>query len=1181
MSTRLGQIDFDERVLDALRDGCLVVFAGAGVSKGLPADLPNFKGLVHELAKKAGKEWKEKDEPDQFLGQLNGLGIPVHQLAADVLDPPGRLPNALHKDLLRLFRTPDKVRLVTTNFDRHFEAAALEVFGQTLECHCAPALPLGDDFQGLIKLHGTVARPRGMVLTDADFGRAYLTQAWAARFLLQLFQRYTVLFVGYSHEDLVVSYLARALPPNPVAGRFALDVRQAEGEHKWRRLGIQLLSFPPAEGADSYRHLYEAVARLAQEANYGVLDWEAKLAELGSRPPPLDDQECSLIERGLRELSTTRFLLKAMRDARWPTWLHARGHLNSLYQDGPHEERTEACALWLASSYARHQPQVLLGLLAQPGARMGSRFWWHVCRALAEDLNQPMDCRGLLQLWPILLHAVPDSKAAGYGLMCMAERAHHDGHAHLVLDAFLALCRTRLVLEPGWQLDDEGGGEDAFEVRIRSELTLRGDHWALSTIWQKYLQPRLYRQAEALLLGLASALNEMHRQQSALWARTPIEPALDYGVRTVAPGEHDRYHEPQDVLIDAARDALAHLAKIGSPTLDGWLATWVNADAPWLRRIALYGMAEHPHRSAEQRMAWWLERCEWNDECLRTEAEGLLAKNYAQAGPSMRSRFVDGVMSHREAHEEEATAVLRTAYVQLGWLDLLCRTKPDCEFAVPRRVELLQAHPEYLEEQRQSEAFSRGGWHSSPSPWTVETLLGRPAHEWLDELLSFQTESFWGPSRSAGLEALREAVSQNAQWGLDLGQALVRGEHWASDLWPPLFKALGSSVDVMVGRQVLAWAARTELQQAQAKDHSHAIADWLFWLVANGGKPFARDLLDEAHAVGEELWPRLREASAVEEKQRNWLSEAINRPAGQLMEFWLRGLALQLQGKEGLQRQLPDRYRRCFERALADPGRNGGLARTMLAGEAGFLFGLAPQWASQHVLPLFTAADDALFDQAWDGFLSRGRLSAGLGDALVPAFRVALPRFFQPRRTQQRVAYVRWYTGLLAFRAKQCRDDLLAHFFGQAEEEDRTNLAHHVGTILRRSPEARRLELWRDWLQPYWEGRISGLPRPLLAAEVGAMVEWLDDLQEGYPEAVDCLVRSPAPELQHCDLLFTLRESALATTYQAETALLLAHLSIHVQGHERSFLREVADRLTALTPAQRRVLEAALRAVGV
>jgi SIR2-like domain len=71
------------------------------------------------------------------------------------------------------------VRLVTTNFDNHFAAAAAEMWaGENPEIFAAPALPIGGDFLGLVHLHGSVTTrdPRRMVLTDVDFGKAYLTE---------------------------------------------------------------------------------------------------------------------------------------------------------------------------------------------------------------------------------------------------------------------------------------------------------------------------------------------------------------------------------------------------------------------------------------------------------------------------------------------------------------------------------------------------------------------------------------------------------------------------------------------------------------------------------------------------------------------------------------------------------------------------------------------------------------------------------------------------------------------------------------------------------------------------------------------------------------------------------------------------------------------------------------------
>jgi hypothetical protein len=121
--------------------------------------------------------------------------------------------------------------------DDHFRGAAQSVFGAAPEIYRAPALPLGDDFKGVVHLHGSVLDDaKKLVLTDADFGRAYLTQGWARRFLQQLFSKFVVLFVGYSHQDLPLLYLARGISAaEDGSGRYALT----QVRHGWSQQGVK------------------------------------------------------------------------------------------------------------------------------------------------------------------------------------------------------------------------------------------------------------------------------------------------------------------------------------------------------------------------------------------------------------------------------------------------------------------------------------------------------------------------------------------------------------------------------------------------------------------------------------------------------------------------------------------------------------------------------------------------------------------------------------------------------------------------------------------------------------------------------------------------------------------------------------------------------------------------------
>jgi hypothetical protein len=293
-------VDLPESLIRVQKAGRLVVFAGAGVSMPSPSNYPNFDELAENVA--AGVLSREPNEPiDRFLGRLADKKVKVHERVQKILSDPSSAPNPLHSSLLRLFGTADTVRLVTTNFDSHFTTAALLTFeSKEPEIYYAPALPLGDSFQGAAYLHGSVERsPERLVLTDTEFGRAYLTQGWARRFLQQLFAQYAVLFVGYSHSDLMMEYLARGLPPQADhPGRFAFKIEGDADDH-WIYRGIRPISYPRASGSDPHAALSAALAEWADESRRSALEHEKKIKSIVRRPLSVDVEELDYIESSL------------------------------------------------------------------------------------------------------------------------------------------------------------------------------------------------------------------------------------------------------------------------------------------------------------------------------------------------------------------------------------------------------------------------------------------------------------------------------------------------------------------------------------------------------------------------------------------------------------------------------------------------------------------------------------------------------------------------------------------------------------------------------------------------------------------------------------------------------------------------------------------------------------------
>lgn len=215
-----------DELVRALDEDKVVLFCGAGVSMG--AGQLDFNGLVgyayDRLAQtRPPKTIAGSEMPlDQLLRKLevdSTEGAMRATLARRLLEPPASLD--LHEALLGLatINRGTGFRLVTTNFDRYFHLAA-EKLGIEPQWHEAPALPVPridrhHSWNSVVFLHGLVREPaeenHHLVLTSADFGTAYLTEGWAARFVQRLFDGYSVVFIGYSVNDPAIVYMTDAL----------------------------------------------------------------------------------------------------------------------------------------------------------------------------------------------------------------------------------------------------------------------------------------------------------------------------------------------------------------------------------------------------------------------------------------------------------------------------------------------------------------------------------------------------------------------------------------------------------------------------------------------------------------------------------------------------------------------------------------------------------------------------------------------------------------------------------------------------------------------------------------------------------------------------------------------------------------------------------------------------------
>ena len=206
--------------------------------------------------------------------------------------------------------------MVTTNFDDGFVAASA-ILGLAIESDRAPLLPpVRASWWTVVALHGVLTdlAPNDLVLTSAQFGEAYLTEGWAARFVAELFRRFRIIFVGYSVEDPVMRYVVDAyravdlddqVAPKPYAFVGSTPERRERVEEQWRFKHVAPIWYET--NGSSHQGLWDSLAALADLKERGAKGLSTLLHQHCQGPADLlTPDEQTRVEWALRQVSERR-----------------------------------------------------------------------------------------------------------------------------------------------------------------------------------------------------------------------------------------------------------------------------------------------------------------------------------------------------------------------------------------------------------------------------------------------------------------------------------------------------------------------------------------------------------------------------------------------------------------------------------------------------------------------------------------------------------------------------------------------------------------------------------------------------------------------------------------------------------------------------------------------------------
>jgi hypothetical protein len=878
------------------------------------------------------------------------------------------------------------------------------------------------------------------------------------------------------------------------------------------------------------------------------------------------------IEHLLRDSGTTKFFIEAARDPGWPLWLDDRGLLSQLFVQETLSEKDGLLGWWLASNYARKYSTVIQQLLARHSLKVNADFWWRLCGLIASKSDNALPPRQLRRWVALLLASAPEGNGVTDNLSQLASLCAMEGETQTVLQIFLFMSSPLFGVETSTRSDLEDDG-------LQPTSKFRATEHTLTALWTRHLRDSVPTIAQQVLDGMTTHLTQVRRTIQTWESVADPFDSLSFGRSAIEVHEQDQFRSVPDALIDAARDSLEWLVHNRTASASSWIETNVESGIPILRRLAIHGAGHAPSTSDNEKLAWICNIVGLHNASDHHEVFRFVARAYPGADVAHRRLLVATVQQYHLPATTDYDDQRREgieAHHKYSWFEFLLKETRDCGLLLEALAPIRSAHPEWTIPEHPDLTHWSGpaGWVGNRSPWSADELSHSAPDERLTQLLEFRGDRWDGPDRAGLTTEVQKACTSNPDWAFGLASELSLTRSYETDLWPAIIRGLSEAE-----LSPESWLRAAEL--IGVVDifglHGNACSDFMHRLVGEKARPFALDVLDAANEIARRMWRVLSELQDDEQIDA-WTSTAINRPTGILVEFFIGGLSLLTRDKEGPERRIPPDYLAVFEEMLEKPSNSGGFARALLGSQVGWLFSLNSEWSRQRLIPLFAGTDPA-FSQAWDGFLTWGRIYSSLADEMFPAFRAAIGRLSDDSDSRRR-RLIEFVAQLSAFYAADPIDDPIPTLFRDGTLADRITFAHQIAQILRSADAQTKADLWDRWLFRYWRNRLDGVPAPLERGEIAGMLSWIPLSGDRYPDAVGLTSDLPSIELKNLYLTYPMRNSEIVSLHPEATARFLIYLASCDVGYHADDLAIIAGRLDRLPDELNTRMREALAAVG-
>ena len=1130
----VNNMNFPNQILDSIKQHSLVVFAGAGASAGVPTSLPDFEKLAEQLAEGSAFVKGKEESCEVFLGTLKANHIDVNSQAASLLSEACLKHNKLHEAIVDLFLSSNEVRIVTTNYDQMFEQVLDEK-----EAHYsvfdAPALPLGNDVSGIVHIHGNVNNPKYMVVTDDDFGKAYLTDGYASKFLTKLFDSYTVLFVGYSYNDTILRYLTRAMSRDQLQKRYILtDNRKVN----WENLGITPIYYPKR----SYGVMREGLEKIGIRAKRSLSEWRDCLA-LIAEAPPKDLTSDSEIDFCLENKERIQVLANIVSGEEWLKVLEKKGQFANLFIPGKTlTSEDQIWKEWICKKIIGKEDEAFKNLIFKHDNSV-NRELAHSILLRIEGKDIP---NNLYQEYSTILEGYADENHLIWRLINVAKER---GLITICESLYKKFWDIRIITDKGYWPP----------VSIIYKHVFLGDEYTISNTWETCQFQSCLPTAKEFLVFYKSKLIELHKKYLAIGLATKENEPWE--IARIEIEDKTNYHS-ENVLYCMVEHmaALSEQVENGDPAfLKEYLRDGIQIDSVLGKRVFL--------RLIRQTNVFSSDEC---FDILRNE--NLLGNTHCKEQVFL---LVKKIFDHLSFEYQntlidyiESVDTSNSEYEKYNWCVWIQR-----ECAANDRINsiiqdiLSRNNFEPREHPEKDIYFSSATWVDEKSPINYDQMQQMSLNDAAIFLRDYKEDSFNGPTRWGALKTFSKVICDNVDWAKGM-PSVLEAEHVSDeDVWEHYFQGLYSTAfPIEVCINILEILVALNLASRFAKQSSEFI-----W------KLVQRDELKENCASFEErIWKIIEVVWANQEndiyKTEKLIDLTLNTTEGLLLHSMIYLISY------NPELRIDDKYKSFFEKAMTLKGQKRDIAVCILAGHFNFFYFRDKGWCEKQFVNILKGINKATFVAAWEGMVYfSGRLNSDLADVMSPIYLSAISHI-NWLSGESRKGIIELYLTLIIYVVKNPITKYIPTFFKFTEQDDRIAFLSSIARRLRSMDDIAQINWWNTWLRKFVTNLTINKPIMLSENELKELFECIPESKSIYGELVKTLCKGRIPQNSDDMLFYELYENKCHIDFPNETALLITSLLNANTGmvHGSSSISKIVEDLTGLSNEERKELDEAL-----